>query len=59
MNDCFESGLTAKLMGTVTAVVVFCGSMTLFVVLTTGIISHIQKTRLDQRPGRHENQGEF
>ncbi|OCB77425.1 MFS transporter [Flavobacterium crassostreae] len=34
----FESGLTAKLMGTVTAVV-FGGTMTLFVVLTTGIIS--------------------
>ncbi|MEN9909265.1 MAG: hypothetical protein RLZZ540_2414 [Bacteroidota bacterium] len=34
----FESGLTARLMGTVTAVV-FGGSMTLLVVLTTGIIS--------------------
>ncbi len=34
----FESGLTAKLMGTVTAVV-FGGTMTLITVLTTGIIS--------------------
>lgn len=34
----FESGLTAKLMGTVTAVV-FGGSMTLIIVLFTGIIS--------------------
>ena len=34
----FESGLTARLMGTVTAVV-FGGSMTLLVVLITGIIS--------------------
>jgi MFS family permease len=34
----FESGLTARLMGTVTAVV-FGGSMTLLVVLTTGVIS--------------------
>jgi MFS family permease len=34
----FESGLTAKLMGTVTAVV-FGGSMTILTVLTTGIIS--------------------
>ena len=34
----FESGVTAKLMGTVTAVV-FGGSMTILTVLTTGIIS--------------------
>jgi MFS family permease len=34
----FESGLTAKLMGTVTAVV-FGGSMTLLIVLGTGIFS--------------------
>jgi hypothetical protein len=34
----FESGLTAKLMGTVTAVV-FGGSMTLLTVLITGISS--------------------
>lgn len=33
----FESGLTAKLMGTVTAVV-FGGTMTLVTVLTTGIV---------------------
>ncbi len=34
----FESGLTAKLMGTVTAVV-FGGAMTIITVITTGIIS--------------------
>ncbi|WP_163518021.1 MFS transporter [Gelidibacter japonicus] len=34
----FESGLTAKLMGTVTAVV-FGGTMTLLTVVTTGIVS--------------------
>uniref|UniRef100_UPI004048062D MFS transporter n=1 Tax=Polaribacter sp. TaxID=1920175 RepID=UPI004048062D len=34
----FESGLTAKLMGTVTAVV-FGGTMTLITVVTTGIVS--------------------
>jgi len=34
----FESGLTAKLMGTVTAVV-FGGTMTLITVITTGILS--------------------
>jgi len=34
----FESGLTAKLMGTVPAVV-FGGTMTLITVLTTGIVS--------------------
>ena len=34
----FESGLTAKLMGTVTAVV-FGGTMTLVTVLTTGLVS--------------------
>ena len=34
----FESGLTAKLMGTVTAVV-FGGAMTLITVVTTGIVS--------------------
>ena len=34
----FESGLTAKLMGTVTAVV-FGGTMTLITVLTMGIVS--------------------
>ncbi len=34
----FESGLTAKLMGTITAVV-FGGTMTLITVVTTGIVS--------------------
>ena len=34
----FESGLTAKLMGTVTAVV-FGGTMTLLTVVTTGILN--------------------
>ena len=34
----FESGLTARLMGTVTAVV-FGGSMTLLVVILTGTLS--------------------
>ena len=34
----FESGLTAKLMGTVTAVV-FGGSMTLITVLTMGAVN--------------------
>jgi len=34
----FESGLTAKLMGTVTAVV-FGGTMTLLTVITTGLVS--------------------
>ena len=34
----FESGLTAKLMGTVTAVV-FGGSMTLLTVVTTGVLN--------------------
>lgn len=34
----FESGLTAKLMGTVTAVV-FGGTMTLITVITTGLVS--------------------
>jgi hypothetical protein len=34
----FESGLTAKLMGTVTAVV-FGGTMTLITVVVTGIVN--------------------
>jgi hypothetical protein len=38
---CFESGVTAKLMGTVTAVV-FGGSMTLIIVAFTGIISSLE-----------------
>lgn len=52
----FESGLTAKLMGTVTAVV-FGGSMTLFVVLTTGILSPtFRKLDLTKDLEEHENQ---
>jgi MFS family permease len=52
----FESGVTAKLMGTVTAVV-FGGSMTLFVVLTTGIISPtFRKLDLTKDLEEHENQ---
>jgi len=39
----FESGLTAKLMGTVTAVV-FGGSMTLLTVVATGVLNPLQKT---------------
>lgn len=35
----FESGLTAKLIGTATAVV-FGGTMTLITVITTGLVSH-------------------
>ena len=51
----FESGLTAKLMGTVTAVV-FGGSMTLFVVLTTGIVSpSFRKLDLTKDLEEHEN----
>jgi len=52
----FESGVTAKLMGTVTAVV-FGGSMTLLVVLTTGIISpSFRKLDLTKDLEEHENQ---
>lgn len=52
----FESGLTAKIMGTVTAVV-FGGSMTLFVVLTTGIVSpSFRKLDLTKDLEEHENQ---
>ena len=51
----FESGLTARLMGTVTAVV-FGGSMTLLVVLTTGIISPtFRKLDLRKDLEEHEN----
>ena len=51
----FESGLTARLMGTVTAVV-FGGSMTLIVVLTTGIISPtFRKLDLRKDLEEHEN----
>ena len=52
----FESGLTAKLMGTVTAVV-FGGSMTLITVLITGIASPIfRKLDLQKDIEEHENQ---
>ena len=50
----FESGLTAKLMGTVTAVV-FGGSMTILTVLTTGIISpSFRKLDLESDLEAHE-----
>ncbi|WP_066222627.1 MFS transporter [Formosa haliotis] len=53
----FESGLTAKLMGTVTAVV-FGGSMTLLIVLTTGIFSPtFRKLDLRKDLEEHENEG--
>ncbi len=49
-----ESGLTAKLMGTVTAVV-FGGSMTILTVLTTGIISpSFRKLDLESDLEAHE-----
>jgi MFS family permease len=52
----FESGLTAKLMGTVTAVV-FGGSMTLIIVAFTGIISpSFRKLDLRKDLEEHENQ---
>lgn len=52
----FESGLTAKLMGTVTAVV-FGGTMTLLTVVATGIVSPSFR-RLDLRKDleAHENE---
>ena len=50
----FESGLTAKLMGTVTAVV-FGGSMTILTVLTTGIFSpSFRKLDLESDLEAHE-----
>ena len=50
----FESGLTAKLMGTVTAVV-FGGSMTLIIVVFTGIISpKFRKLDLRKDLEKHE-----
>ncbi|MHA7942345.1 MFS transporter [Formosa sp. 3Alg 14/1] len=53
----FESGLTAKLMGTVTAVV-FGGSMTLLIVLTTGGFSPtFRKLDLRKDLEEHENEG--
>jgi MFS family permease len=52
----FESGLTAKLMGTVTAVV-FGGSMTLLIVLFTGFISpEFRKLDLQKDLEDHEKQ---
>ncbi|MCB0444752.1 MAG: MFS transporter [Gelidibacter sp.] len=52
----FESGLTAKLMGTVTAVV-FGGTMTLITVVTTGIISPSFR-KLDLRKDLEEHEKE-
>ena len=52
----FESGLTAKLMGTVAAVV-FGGTMTLITVITTGIISpSFRNLDLEKDLEAHENQ---
>ncbi|MFB0937409.1 MAG: MFS family permease [Candidatus Azotimanducaceae bacterium] len=54
----FESGLTAKLMGTVTAVV-FGGTMTLITVVTTGIVSpSFRKLDLTKDLEEHENSSE-
>ena len=51
----FESGLTAKLMGTVTAVV-FGGTMTLITVITTGIVlPSFRKLDLTKDIEEHEN----
>lgn len=51
----FESGLTAKLMGTVTAVV-FGGTMTLITVITTGIVlPSFRKLDLTKDLEDHEN----
>ena len=52
----FESGLTAKLMGTVTAVV-FGGTMTLITVVTTGIVSpYFRKLDLTKDLEEHEKE---
>lgn len=52
----FESGLTAKLMGTVTAVV-FGGTMTLLTVVTTGMVSpSFRKLDLRKDLEAHENE---
>ncbi len=52
----FESGLTAKLMGTVTAVV-FGGTMTLITVITTGIaLPSFRKLDLTKDIEDHENE---
>ena len=51
----FESGLTAKLMGTVTAVV-FGGTMTMITVLTTGLVSpSFRRLDLEKDLETHEN----
>ncbi|TRZ41998.1 MFS transporter [Robertkochia solimangrovi] len=51
----FESGLTARLMGTVTAVV-FGGSMTILTVVTTGIVlPNFRKLDLRKTVEEHEN----
>ena len=51
----FESGLTAKLMGTVTAVV-FGGSMTLLTAITTGLVSpSFRNLDLEKDLEVHEN----
>ncbi|WP_047548899.1 MFS transporter [Psychroserpens sp. Hel_I_66] len=52
----FESGLTAKLMGTVTAVV-FGGTMTLITVVTTGLVSPSFR-KLDLRKDIEEHERE-
>lgn len=53
----FESGVTAKLMGTVTAVV-FGGTMTLITVITTGLISpSFRKLDLTKDLEAHEKEG--
>ena len=52
----FESGVTAKLMGTVTAVV-FGGTMTLITLITTGIVSPtFRKLDLEKDLDAHETQ---
>lgn len=52
----FESGLTAKLMGTVTAVV-FGGTMTLITVVTTGLVSpSFRKLDLTKDIEEHEKE---
>jgi MFS family permease len=51
----FESGLTAKFMGTVTAVV-FGGTMTLITALTTGLVSpSFRNLDLEKDLEKHEN----
>jgi len=52
----FESGVTAKLMGTVTAVV-FGGTMTILTVVTTGLVSPSFR-RLDLRKDLEEHEKE-